>query len=57
MAIHLLTAKECQNATCEGVAIRKLHDGEGLYLWLFPNGKKYWRTSGLTRFLPREVGD
>lgn len=22
---------------------RKLADGEGLYLWVMPNSKKYWR--------------
>ena len=43
MPSNLLTAMECQKATCEGKAVRKLHDGEGLYLWVFPGGRKYWR--------------
>ena len=25
------------------MAIRKLHDGDGLYLWVYHNGRKYWR--------------
>ena len=23
--------------------IRKLHDSEGLYLWVYADGRKYWR--------------
>ena len=34
MAIkELLTDLTCKNATAEGAKIRKLHDGQGLYLW------------------------
>jgi integrase len=43
MPSNLLTATECKNATCAKVAVRKLHDGDGLYLWIFADGKKYWR--------------
>ena len=43
MASNLLTDAECRNAKCVGVSVRKLHDGEGLYLWVFPDGRKYWR--------------
>ena len=32
-----------RNATCEGKKIDKLHDGNGLYLWVFQDGRKYWR--------------
>ena len=43
MAIELLTDMACRNATSEGKAIRKLSDGGGLYLWVYADGKKYWR--------------
>lgn len=43
MAINLLTAVECKNATSDGAGIRKLHDGDGLYLWVYLDGRKYWR--------------
>lgn len=43
MAIHKLSPIVCKNATCEGVSIRKLADGGGLYLWVYNDGKKYWR--------------
>ncbi|GAB1392909.1 tyrosine-type recombinase/integrase [Rhodocyclaceae bacterium] len=42
-SMNLLSAKECVNASCEGKAIRKLHDGGGLYLWVYEDGRKYWR--------------
>lgn len=32
-----------QNAKSEGKAIRKLADGGGLYLWVYADGRKYWR--------------
>ena len=38
-----LTDATCKNATSEGVKIRKLHDGQGLYLWVYEDGRKYWR--------------
>lgn len=41
--LNLLSVKTCDNATSEGNAIRKLHDGGGLYLWVHADGKKYWR--------------
>lgn len=43
VTLNLLTAKEGSNATCEGKSIRKLHDGGGLYLWVYADGRKYWR--------------
>jgi integrase len=43
MATNLLSAAECKNATGNGAAIRKLHDGDGLYLWVYQDGRKYWR--------------
>ncbi len=38
-----LTDAACKNATSESVRIRKLHDGRGLYLWVYEDGRKYWR--------------
>ena len=44
MAIKdFLTDAACKNAVSEGVKIRKLHDGQGLYLWVYEDGRKYWR--------------
>lgn len=43
MATNLLSAAECKNATSNGAGIRKLHDGDGLYLWAYQDGRKYWR--------------
>ncbi len=37
-----LTDAACKNATLENVKIRKLHDGQGLYLWVYEDGRKYW---------------
>lgn len=41
--LNLLTTPECKNATSQGRAIRKLHDGGGLYLWVYQDGSKFWR--------------
>ena len=39
-----LTDTKLKNSKCpQGKSIVKLHDGEGLYLWVFANGKKHWR--------------
>ena len=43
MATNLLSAAECKNDTSNGAGIRKLHDGDGLYLWVYLDGRKYWR--------------
>lgn len=43
MATNLLSAAACKNATSNGANIRKLHDGDGLYLWVYLDGRKYWR--------------
>lgn len=39
----MLTDAKCKSATSEGKAIRKLPDRGGLYLWVFADGRKYWR--------------
>lgn len=41
--LNLLSDPECKSATAKGKAIRKLHDGGGLYLWVYADGRKYWR--------------
>jgi integrase len=43
MATNLLSAATCKNATSNDTAVRKLHDGDGLYLWVYQDGRKYWR--------------
>jgi integrase len=43
MATNLLSAAECKNANSNGASVRKLSDGEGLYLWIYFDGRKYWR--------------
>lgn len=32
-----------RNAKSEGKKITKLHDGNGLFLWVYQDGRKYWR--------------
>lgn len=39
----MLTDAQCRNATSDGKKIKKLADGNGLYLWVHGNGSKYWR--------------
>ena len=41
--LNLLSDPECKSATVKGAKIRKLHDGGGLYLWVYDDGRKYWR--------------
>ena len=41
--LNLLSDPECKNATTKGKEIRKLNDGGGLYLWVYADGRKYWR--------------
>ena len=43
MPSNLLSALDCKNAVCQTSAVRKMSDGEGLYLWVFPDAKKHWR--------------
>jgi len=43
VATNLLSAVQCKNATSKDAAVRKLHDGDGLYLWVYRDGRKYWR--------------
>jgi len=33
----------CTSAKCDQQKILKLADGGGLYLWVYSDGKKYWR--------------
>jgi integrase len=39
----MLTDAKCKNASSHGKTIRKLADGGGLYLWVYADGRKYWR--------------
>lgn len=39
----MLTDTQCKNANSEGNSIRKLADSGGLYLWVYADGRKYWR--------------
>ncbi len=32
-----------RNAKSEGKKITKLYDGNGLFLWVYEDGRKYWR--------------
>ena len=41
--LNLLSDAECRSATSEGRDMRKLHDGGGLYPWVFADGRKNWR--------------
>jgi len=43
MAKDLLKDVDCRNASSNGLKIRKLSDGAGLYLWVFADGSKSWR--------------
>ncbi|MNJ40567.1 Prophage CP4-57 integrase [compost metagenome] len=43
MAIHKLQDPQVRNATCTTGTVRKLADGGGLYLWVYPDGRRYWR--------------
>src|SRR3989304_2397932 len=39
----MLTDAKCKNATSKGLTIRKLADSGGLSLWVYADGRKYWR--------------
>ena len=41
MESDLLSALAVKNATSQDKAIRKLPDGQGLYLWVYADGSKY----------------
>ena len=43
MATNLLSAAQCKNTASNGANLRKLSDGDGLYLWVYQDGRKYWR--------------
>ncbi len=43
MPTNLLSPIACKNAITSGASIRKMHDSQGLYLWVYPDGKRYWR--------------
>src|SRR5471030_894760 len=40
---QMLTDAKCKSATSNGLTIRKLADSRGLYLWVYGDGRKYWR--------------
>ena len=40
---NLLSDRTCKNVVCGITSIHKLHDGGGLYLWVYADGRKYWR--------------
>ena len=39
----MLTDATCRHATSGIKKIRKLADAGGLYLWVYADGRKYWR--------------
>jgi integrase len=39
----VLTDPKCRTATTQGKALRKLADDKGLQLWIYADGRKYWR--------------
>jgi integrase len=39
----MLTDAKCKNTKGNPAGIRKLTDGGGLSLWVYPDGRKYWR--------------
>ena len=39
----MLTDPKCRTATTGGKALRKLSDDRGLQLWIYADGRKYWR--------------
>lgn len=41
--LNLLRDADCRNATSLGKKIHKLHDGAGLLLWIYEDGRKFWR--------------
>lgn len=41
--LNLLSESDCDNVESKGQRVRKLHDGGGLYLWVYADGGKFWR--------------
>lgn len=41
--MNVLTNQVCINAKCDQQQILKLYDGGGLYLWVYADGRKFWR--------------
>ncbi len=39
----MLTDIKCKNTKCTSGKLLKLADGGGLYLWIYADGRKYWR--------------
>lgn len=39
----MLSDAKCRSATSEGKRLRKIPDAAGLYLWVYDDGRKYWR--------------
>ncbi len=43
MARDLLKDAQIRNAKCDNAVVRKMADGDGLYMWIYPDGRRYWR--------------
>ncbi|ARO88832.1 DUF4102 domain-containing protein [Nitrosospira lacus] len=41
--LNLLSESACDGAESGGRKLRKLHDGGGLYLWVYEDSRKFWR--------------
>jgi hypothetical protein len=41
--LNLLSESGCDSAESGGRKLRKLHDGGGLYLWVYEDSRKFWR--------------
>ena len=41
--INPLSESMCDDARSHGKQLRKLHDGGGLYLWVYEDNRKFWR--------------
>lgn len=54
MKLNDLTCKTAKPNPPPSKTPRKLADGEGLYLWVMPNGKKYWRLKYRLNGKPKE---
>lgn len=39
----MLTDTQCKTATSNGQVIRKIADGSGMFLWVYEDGRKFWR--------------
>ncbi len=55
MKLNDITCKAAQPSDPPSKSPRKLADGEGLYLWVMPNGAKYWRIKHRFNQKPKEL--